>query len=1317
MSTINQIKQLAEADTPLLFFQCVLPSGDTQYWSTYTVPFAGNTYYARVLKHDLFDLQLCADDAMDGLTKLSLTLANADSELTELNTAIGFKGSRLTVYFAFVDLPGLTVTTESTVLFQGIAGDPDQIGEDFLTLSFTNKLSLQRIPMPDVRVQRSCPWTFPSTPAQRMEAATGGDLGRFSRYYRCGYSADITGGVGNLTNGQAYTACDYSRSQCSQRGMFNIDSNKTATARYGGLEFVPPAIQVRSAGSTTSQLSAVIDNTAKYNDAVPLVYGTGWIKSLVVFARNDGNLTHMETLLGLGPINSVLKVVVNDIEIPVAVSGQDMTSTGWYTLVSTGTRQGAFNTDFVDSSGNPLGDPHGSIASLSVVVPNRISTGQSTPNVQVLMQGMQVDTFASDGSLQATLFSNNPAWVILDLLRRCGWRLGDLNLPTFAAAAAFCDTFISITDLNGNQLQAPRYSCNLVLTKRQSAAVIIRGIRVASSLMIRYGVSGLLELLPETTLAAQQSLLPDGGNSVELLNGGWPAYEFSDASGPFSGIARDPQGKSTLLVSSNTVAETSNCLSVEFQDEFNEYQQDSLSTANSEDISLIGYEISSQSTAMGITNYSQATRVLLRQLDKSADGNVYINFVTSFRALKVRPGDIIAVTYQKQGFQRTPFRVVRISPAMNFQFVTIQAQIHDDDWYSDSISTLLAAGRQPASQIQIPRPLIGLIPMTDAGGRVDGFDFEITENIQAEIDGATTDTLSAGFFVPSAPSISSVNIPLLSLSPTFSNSGGVLEAGNTYYYSITGVDPAGNEGPLSFSAAVALPSGPNTCTATINSLSFAQNTASFNVYRGLNPQMLYRIASRVPLASTFTDTGFPLMPIGPPDASFDHANFYYRYEYAGPFQTTAATSTSIACVDMGATAGAYVTFSVRIISGTGQDQEVSITGNDQTTLTINPPWSTTPDTTSVFVIVEPSWIFAAVSNSSPAQFEIAFSRGDVIQISGRSANVDNQEASLDLCPITRVPLGDGNPDYGQASAPDFVLAAIGGGNLSLSQVGFSSLTNTDSVSSGTLQLFHWNELETPTPYTLAAPVDALSSTMILNKTSLPYSGQAIQIDSEIVTFLSVNPAQNSYAVQRGALGSTAAPHASGASVLHLDNSAIIVPFSPGFFENRASANYIHTVALPDVRIIAAEFFVNNSFGAGQSAMLSYADVPADASLRTLSGGQFSLQVNGYLATQTNAAPPLIVETSHAVRDIRTTVNQAANGYDIVVQIYQNGNAYGSSLTISSGTTTSTALVKGANLSPLVEGAVLTIDVTLNNVSGASSAVLSPGRDLTVTIRL
>src|SRR5581483_1168096 len=146
-----------------------------------------------------------------------------------------------------------------------------------------------------------------------------------------------------------------------------------------------------------------------------------------------------------------------------------------------------------------------------------------------------------------------------------------------------------------------------------------------------------------------------GGNSIESLNGGWPAYEFSDGSGPYSGIARNPNGTSTVRLSSRSIAETSNRLSVEFQDESNEYQQDSLSVVDADDSALIGYEISSQSTALGVANFSQATRVLLRQLDKSTKGNLYVDFLTSFRALKVRPGDIIALTYAKEGFVRVPF--------------------------------------------------------------------------------------------------------------------------------------------------------------------------------------------------------------------------------------------------------------------------------------------------------------------------------------------------------------------------------------------------------------------------------------------------------------------------------------------------------------------------------------------------------------------------------------------------------------------------------------------------------------------------------------
>ncbi len=1314
MSTINQVKQRPEADTPLLFFECVLPSGDTERWSTHSIGFNGQIYSARVLKHNLFDLQLSADDAMDGISQLSLTLANADSAISELNSALGLKGSQLSVYFAFADLPSGSITTESTVLFRGIAGDPDLITEDALTLSFSNKLSLQRIPLPEVRIQRTCPWNFPSSVLQRTEAKDGGAAGRFSRFFRCGYSADIPGGVGNLSAAGPYTSCDKSRTQCLQRGMFDHDAQGNLTRRFGAFEFVPSAVTVRTAGDKTSHLSPLLDNSAKFNDPVPLIYGTGWLKAPVVFSRNDGNLTHMEVLLCAGAIQGVLKVVVNDVEIPQSVPGKGMTATGWYSLVTAGTRSGDFNLDFTDAVGDPLGDPYGSLAICSVIVPNRISTGRSLPNVEVLLQGLQLDAYAVDGTLAATSFSNNPAWVILDILKRCGWSTMDLNLTTFVTSAASCEQLIATTDLNGNAIQVPRYQCNLLLTKRQSAAVIVRGIRVAASLMLRYGPTGLLELLPESTLAAQQPALPDGGNSTDPLDGGWPAYEFSDGSAPFSGIARTSDGASSVRLSSRSVAESSNRLSVEFQDQSNEYQQDSLSIVNADDSALLGYEITSQSTALGIANFSQATRVLLRQLDKSTKGNLFLQFQTSFRALNIRPGDIIAFTYLKEGFSRTPFRVIKLSPTMNYQMVTVMAQVHDDDWYSDNLAVLMNAGRQPGSIVQTPRPLIGQIAHNDSNGNLEYFDFGTQEQIQAAADGSATDTFTVSFSQPVTPSPNLPNLPLVSLSAQSAAKGGTLASGS-WYYAVSAVDALGNEGALSFTIPVLLPPVSDTNQVTIGGFSFPKAATQFHVYRGLTPQELYRITpTPVPLDVQYTDKGSPAVPAGPPDASFDHANFYYRYEYAGPFLADLYSVSSIGWSNMGAVNLAYTGALARIIEGTGRGQERLIASNTGTTLSVTPNWSVPPDASSRFVVVEGSWKFAAVTSTTPARFEIAYKAGTAIQILGRSANVHNQEADADLCPITRCVLGGGQTDMGIATIPAFTLSAPGAGALQLSQIGFGDLTNTSSVTSGTLQLFSWNELLTPSPYSLAGPMDNVVTTLQLNSPVSFHIGDAIQIGSEIMTVTGLGSDSVTYNVGRGALSSSVGPHGAGDAVLALTRQTIVVPFAPGFFENRASQNFIHPFSLPDGRVSAAEFYVTNSFGDSQSNLTCYVS-PTQTGLRTLSGGQFSIQVSGFLSTQQNAAPPVVIEASHAVRDIRASLVQPATGYTIDIDLLQNGSPL-CSLEIDAGSVVSNAIVDGSTLPALAESGVLTMNVWLTPITDFTGS-LNPGRDLTVTIRL
>ena len=144
---------------------------------------------------------------------------------------------------------------------------------------------------------------------------------------------------------------------------------------------------------------------------------------------------------------------------------------------------------------------------------------------------------------------------------------------------------------------------------------------MASSLMLTYGNGGLLTLRVENTLALQQPSLPDGSNSTETLNGGWPAYEFSDGSADFSGLVRKANGDACdPVVVARDGARRPNRLTVEFQDEFNEYQQDSLSLVDVDDALLTEREVTAAFTALGLPNFDQATRMLQLQLNKTIDG-------------------------------------------------------------------------------------------------------------------------------------------------------------------------------------------------------------------------------------------------------------------------------------------------------------------------------------------------------------------------------------------------------------------------------------------------------------------------------------------------------------------------------------------------------------------------------------------------------------------------------------------------------------------------------------------------------------------------
>ena len=1292
MQAISELKEQSVTDTPLIVFDCVLSDGRVENWCTHSVTAGGNTYAARVIQHSSFDIQTASDQGIDGSPQISILLANADSYFSEIERSVGWKGARLTVGVLFYDLPNNAALTDVTMVFQGVCNPPDRSDESTFRLTALNRMSLQRVFLPEVQIERRCPWQFPATPAQQLEAVDGGVNGKYSLYYRCGYSAGLPGGTGNLNGTEPYITCGYTRTDCQTRGMFT---------RFGGLEFIPPAISVRSYGKGWST-SAVSINQALYNDYVPMIYGTVWQQPIVTFARNDGNLTRMEVLLGIGQIQGVLTVLVNDVEIPLGVSGTNMTGTGWYNVETLGTRDGALDPNFTDSTGAPAGDPYGSMAYLSVVVPNQINNGTSLPSVEVLVQGLLVPLYAADGTYISDQFSNNPAWILLDVLRRSGWSASEIDLTSFAAAAAYCDQQIAATDINGNPITLPRFQCNLLLQNRRSAGDVVRGIRNCARLYLTYGTGGVLQLNVENTIALESPSQPAWSNSTEPLNGGWPSYEFGDGSNGFSGIARKANGASSVVVSSRSIADTPNCMSVEFQDSLNNYQQDSYEMVDPDDIALTGQTTSATLMALGLPQFDQASRILKFNLDKSVLGNTYIEFHTSIRTFGVSPGDIITVTYLKEGFERQPFRVLRISPATNYRTATITAQIHDDAWYADTNGQAISASGQAiqdTSGIGTPAPLLGSV--VDANGNVE---FGLVETATTNSDGTVEATVIVSFTAPSTVASTGPGVPLVSLLATI-GPGGSIQGGQTLYYAVSAVDSSGNESGLSFIVTAIIPD--NGSSVTLNSLSFTAATATFNVYRGNTPANMLRIATGQAITSNFTDGGLVDQLIPPPDPDFDHANFYWRSELQPEVAVTTHSPTMLGNSTLQMAVNGYAGMTVRITRGKGAGQERSVSANDATTLTVS-KWDVEPDATSFFAVAEAAWHFAATAESSPIQFEIPNRSGEVVQITGRSANVNNVECPPALSIVTRWTIGgSGTADTQVPPQPSFSLSQDPqGGSTILSAVSFPDLTNTATITSGTITLYYWSELSAPPTTILGSDVAIGDQTLTLNAAGSAQAGSMLQIDGEIVTVSAVSNSGTQYGIVRGVDGSTPAAHSAGTAVYLLASQVAIVPFPLGFFGSPYSGSWSYPIALPDVRIGSAELFVTNALGNSSTAGICLTH-NQDNGLRTLSGGQYSIQVDGFLAVDQNVAPAIVVETARSVRDVFAVLGTAADA-PVQLEVNVNGGAY-CTLAFAAGAITSNS-VPGSSLPFLQAMSQITVSVL-------SVGQTQPGADLTVIIRL
>lgn len=1308
MQPISSLKESATPGTPLLLFHAKLAGDVDYYWSTHRAQVGGRLFESRVLQHSQLEFRLNGSESAGVAQRFHFTLANADQALSGPTVAGLWKGAKLRVSFVLYDLAAGMAVSNEVPIFQGLISAPEEQTPLRLKLVAFDRFGAQRLALPPIRIQRECPWTFPRNLTEREEAVSGGARGTYSLFRRCGYSADLPGGVGNLNGGAPYTSCCYTRAACEERGMFDRDALLRPTRRFGGIEFVPASILVRAHGDRAAQFSQANPNEGKYNNPVPMIYGTAWYEPPVVFSRSDGNLLRTEVLLGVGPMAGVVKLFCNGVEIPRAITGQDMTGTGWFEEFATGERTGGFNPDFMAPSGAPEGDPYGSMAAVSVVTPLALTRSGATPRVQVLCQGLKLPQYGLDGSHTGESYTTNPAWVLLDILRRSGWDEDEIDLASFARSAVYCGEAVTAKDPYGNDVTVPRAECNLALLRRRPAPELLSGIQQGAGLHLRYNFAGRIECVAESTLALQQAEKPHGSNASEPIAGGWPAYEFGDGTDGRGGIVLDEAGLPSIRLWSQAAVDTPNRVSVEFQDSLNLYKHDSLTVIDAESASRAGYEINLALPAIGIGNRDQARRVANRFLRKAIEGDLFCELTTTIKGFYLRPNDLITITYPPHGLNRELFRVISVAPGLDHRRLRVVARKHRDEWYGGGGEAVAGRGDGGwrAENGGVPRPVLGTV--VTASGKTE---FAIEESLAERDDGSVAAWISAGFQEPEHPASSRMGAPFVSLQAVVFVSGGTLAGGRTLYYAVSGVGADGTEGELSLIVRAELPPGGLSCRVRLNGLRFPAGAAQMNVYRGENPRDLRRVAAGVAAAPMFEDSGLAATAVPAPDENFDHARFEVRFEYAPPMPVAGAGSETLTIGLSGLEDGELAGMTVVVTSGRGAGQERRITGNIGGALQVTPAWETIPDSSSEAGILETEWQVVCRSESSPAKFEVPNRQGLVVQIRAIGVSSAGMESPKAFAEVTRWAVSGGaqGGDSGVAAQPVFGVTCPGDGTVRTGGIAFPTLENTASIASGTLTLHYWSETEPHPGVPLSGGMPPGASLLMTASDLAVEVGGLITVNSEIMRVTAVNgPAQ--FEVARGACGTSAGTHPAGSAVIPLQRRTEVLAFSRSFFGSPVSGSYSHVTVLPGARLAAAQLFLTNSRGNSETAEVNFTGT-IDGGLRTLHGGQISLQVSGNLAIQTDACAAFVVDRPYAVRDLFASVQQAPTGAAVVIDVKVNEASLGI-LTIPPGSTVSNT-ISGAGLPSLPAMARLSVDI----VSLGQTFESSPGKDLTVTIRL
>ncbi len=934
--------------------------------------FGANAYLARIDSYDISATQSRSQQGIDRISDVTVKLHNSDQTIFtqyEKPAGKGFKGALLACSLILADIDpatGLYVFSNDAtppVKFFGVCDAPSmENGGQMLVVRATTSHNLARIDLPIEHVQQRCINVFPTTAAQRLKGGTD----QSTWWYGCGYDPDQTGTDpiigGDCRRGNGlFTTCNYTKAQCVERGMFDKDSSNRKTGRFKAIQWAPSTRETQSKSYAQGKNVTVFSsrNDSIYERSYPLVYGSQWVKHpLIANTLGDGNSTRCEVVICEGDVglHGVNMVVVNGVVIPRLGSSPDNKIFRWNFVgdpidTHTGTRNGSPTRDagYTDSSGNPQGDPYGSLATIEIVVYIDLAQSSSAPDVRILSVGPLLKTPTSaDPAGQAGwpyLWTNLSAWVLLDLLIWANYQYSELDLQTFMDASDVCNVQVSYTDAFGATKQRGRYCSEFALEDRRKANEVLQAVaRGFNAQLVPNSTTGLLQLFIRQTLADQQPAPVPGSNyntAVASLTAdntgstGYLAYLIDE-----SVIQQD--GKGVPIMRGPYClpnAQTPNRLSFGFQNADNGYSDDSLSIADPDDVARAGgYQlggalIDSGFPVMGISTFDQGTRVGNCILAESFRGNpigdtrgtYFWDIEATHRIEHLRVGHIVGFRYEATALSpavtlsglpsnTTLARVVSITPTTDYERIRITIAWHEDEWYTDVFGQRGAPGYSnplQASRDRLPyvwkpygqQPCVGnsLHDPTDWG-------FQISQIYETAADGTGIAKLGLAGCPPVNIFSPDTQPPVIAIQGTTANTGGTIRGGATtgtvmeYFIHLSAYDANNLLTPMSNPCKVVVPNGTNTNTITTAGISWPSGAVGYYAFAQTHENALCFQATAAGTPATITLTDLNTATWGPPDQLFTHFMFRLKREIHGGVWGAACSAVDVDTLEfLGAT--------------------------------------------------------------------------------------------------------------------------------------------------------------------------------------------------------------------------------------------------------------------------------------------------------------------------------------------------------------------------------------------------------------------------------